>query len=151
MHIRYAHMDSKFYVLQFFNLIKQPNLGDFLGFKALAHPSTPLKCCKPRNVPRLLAFPLSSVWDSHLGPSRSWERVTWGRVSQLFPFFKYHIFPLCGLMFLSMWWPIHLLAFDLLMFPFPLILIALHFTSTRKGQSFIWWKVSKQNLHLINN
>ncbi len=42
---------------------------------ALACPSTLLKCCEPRSVPRLLAFPLSFVWDSHLGPSRSWECV----------------------------------------------------------------------------
>ncbi len=26
-------------------------------------------------MPRFLVFPLFSVWDSHLGPSRSWERV----------------------------------------------------------------------------
>jgi hypothetical protein len=42
---------------------------------ALARPSTPLKCCDPRNVPRFLALPLFSVWDSHLNPSRSWERI----------------------------------------------------------------------------
>ncbi len=39
-------------------------------------PSTPPKCCKPGNVPRLFALLLFSVWDSHLNPSRSWERVS---------------------------------------------------------------------------
>jgi hypothetical protein len=29
-------------------------------------------------VPRPLASPLSFVWDSHLGPSRSWECVSNG-------------------------------------------------------------------------
>jgi ATP-dependent Clp protease ATP-binding subunit ClpA len=46
-------------------------------------PSTPFKCCKPRSMPRLLAFSLFSVWDSHLGPSRSWERITEGKYEAL--------------------------------------------------------------------
>jgi hypothetical protein len=28
MYIHYAHMDCKFHVLQFFNLIKQPKFGE---------------------------------------------------------------------------------------------------------------------------
>jgi hypothetical protein len=39
--------------------------------RALAHPSTPPKCCEPRNMPRLFTLPMFSVWDSHLSPSRN--------------------------------------------------------------------------------
>jgi hypothetical protein len=39
--------------------------------------STLSKCCEPGSVPRFLALPVFSVWNSHLSPSRSWERVKW--------------------------------------------------------------------------
>jgi hypothetical protein len=42
---------------------------------APAHPSTPPKCCEPGSVPWLLTLSLSSIWDSHLSPSRSWECI----------------------------------------------------------------------------
>jgi len=38
-------------------------------------PLYPSKCYEPGSVPQLLALPLFSVWDSHLSPSRNWERV----------------------------------------------------------------------------
>ncbi len=37
----------------------------------LQHNPLPPKCCKPRNAPQLLIFPLSSPLDSQLTPSRS--------------------------------------------------------------------------------
>jgi hypothetical protein len=43
---------------------------------APTRPSTLPKCYEPGSVPWLLALPLFSVWDSHLSPSRSWERIT---------------------------------------------------------------------------
>jgi hypothetical protein len=36
----------------------------------------PSKVLWARERPQLLPFPLFSIWDSHLSPSRSWERVT---------------------------------------------------------------------------
>jgi hypothetical protein len=40
-------------------------------------PPTLPKCCEPGSVPRLLILPLFVIWDSHLSPSKSWERVMW--------------------------------------------------------------------------
>jgi len=40
-----------------------------------ARPFTLPKCYEPGSMLRLLAFLLFSIWDSHLSPSRSWERI----------------------------------------------------------------------------